>query len=92
MRSEELTRVTHAPGLEREILRRDYTALPREIQWGYQEEDRLFVGACLGECPPALDAVEAYRSIELCEACYRSAANEGETVHLPLDPAREAAL
>ena len=84
LRTEELTRVTHAPGLQREIAIHDYVQLPKEIQWGYQEEDRLFVSACLGECPPAVDALEAYRSIELCQACYQSAAQDGATIRLPL--------
>jgi hypothetical protein len=27
---------------------------------------------------------EAFKSIELCEACYRSAAQDGATIRLPL--------
>jgi predicted dehydrogenase len=84
VRSEELTRLVHSPGLAQPVRAMDYSQLPRADLWGYREEDRLFVSACLGEGPPAVDAGEAYKSIELCEACYRSAAAGGETVRLPL--------
>jgi len=84
VRSEELTRVVHSTGLQQEILIHDYTQLARADLWGYREEDRLFIGACMGENPPAVDAEEAFKSIELCEACYRSAANGGVHVRLPL--------
>ena len=84
IRSEELTRVVHSPGLAQEVTIHDYTYLPRAEQWGYREEDRLFIGACLGQTPPAVSVEEAYKSIELGEACYQSAANGGEKVNLPL--------
>ena len=84
IRSEELDRVTHSPGLEQEILTANYKQLPESVRWGYQEEDSLFVSACLGEIPSAVDVGEAYKSIELCEACYRSAENGGEQIALPL--------
>lgn len=84
VRSEELTRVVHSPGLEQEVRIFDYSQVPRADLWGYREEDHLFITACLGEIPPAVDAEEAYRAIELCEACYLSAANGGAEVRLPL--------
>lgn len=84
LRSEELTRLVHSPGLAQAVRVMDYGMLPRAELWGYREEDRLFVSACLGEAPAAVNALEAYRSIELCEACYRSAASGGQTVCLPL--------
>ncbi len=84
LRSEELTRVLHSPGLEQEMLIRDYTHLSQANRWGYREEDRLFISACLGENASAVDAEEAYRSIELCHACYESAANDGAEVRLPV--------
>lgn len=88
IRSEELTRVVHSPGLAQEVTIHDYTHLPRAEQWGYREEDQLFISACLGQTPPAVSVEEAYKSIELCEACYQSAANGGEKVSLPLDSSK----
>ncbi|MFC2023824.1 Gfo/Idh/MocA family protein [Chloroflexota bacterium] len=84
IRSEELTRVVHSPGLEQEARIVDYSQVPRSDLWGYREEDKLFVDACLGEIPPAVGAEDAWKSIELCEACYLSVSNGGETVRLPL--------
>ena len=84
IRSEELTRVVHSPGLAQQVCILEYSQVPRTDLWGYREEDRRFISACLGEIPPAVGVEEAYRSIELCEACYRSAAHAGETVRLPL--------
>jgi myo-inositol 2-dehydrogenase/D-chiro-inositol 1-dehydrogenase len=38
-----------------------------------------------GSRVPAVTVEDAYKSIELCEACYRSASRDGATVGLPLD-------
>jgi myo-inositol 2-dehydrogenase/D-chiro-inositol 1-dehydrogenase len=84
IRSEELDRVVHSPGLEQKTLTLEYKQLPHADKWGYREEDSRFIQACLGEMPSAVDAEEAYKSIELCEACYLSAANDGQQVTLPL--------
>lgn len=85
VRSEELTRVVHSPGLAQPVRIVEYGQVPRSELWGYREEDERFISACLGEGTPAVDVEEAYKSIELCEACYRSAANQGATVALPLE-------
>lgn len=84
IRSEELTRAVHAPGLEQPVLIHDYSAVPQPERWGYREEDRLFVSACLGEIVSPVDAEEGLKSVELCEACYRSVALGGQPVRLPL--------
>lgn len=84
MRTEELGRVLHAPGLEQAMMLHDFSQLPRAKQWGYEEEDQAFISACLGQAPPPVTAEDGYRSIELCEACYRSAAQEGAEIRLPL--------
>jgi myo-inositol 2-dehydrogenase/D-chiro-inositol 1-dehydrogenase len=84
IRTEEMTRAIISPGLEQEIVTRDFTQVPRALQWGYRQEDEAFVKAIIENQKPANDVEEAYKSIELCEACYRSAANDGATVALPL--------
>lgn len=85
VRSEELSRVVHSPGLAQPVRIHDYSQLARPDLWGYREEDRRFVDACLEESlPPAVGVEEAYKSIELCEACYMSAAQGGVSVDLPL--------
>lgn len=84
VRCEGLDRVVYSPGLNSEVVSYDYTHLSKAIKWGFYEEDRLFISACLNENPSAVNAEEAYKSIELCEACYRSAANGGEEIKIPL--------
>ena len=85
LRTEEMTRAFYSPGLEQEMETHDYTQLPRAIQWGYKQADDAFISAILAGGKPAVTVDDAYQSIELCEACYRSAANDGATVTLPLD-------
>lgn len=85
LRTEEMTRAFVSPGLEQEMVTRDYTQLPRALQWGYKQEDEAFVTAILEGHSPAVTVDDAYASIELCEACYRSAAQDGATITLPLD-------
>jgi myo-inositol 2-dehydrogenase/D-chiro-inositol 1-dehydrogenase len=85
LRTEEMTRAFISPGLEQEMQTRDYTQLPRALQWGYRQADDAFITS-IAERRPALVTVEdAYKSIELCEACYRSAAQHGATITLPLE-------
>jgi myo-inositol 2-dehydrogenase/D-chiro-inositol 1-dehydrogenase len=87
LRSEEMTRAFYSPGLAQEMLTRDYTQLPRALQWGYRQADEAFITAIVGQQASAVSVEDAYKSIELCEACYRSAAQEGATVRLPLEEA-----
>lgn len=84
IRSEGLDRVVYSPGLNSEVVSYEYTQLSQEDKWGYREENRLFISACLDKNPSEVNAKEAYKSIELCEACYQSAANGGEEIKLPL--------
>ena len=84
IRTEEMTRAFISPGLASEMVTHDYTQIPRAIQWGYQQEDDAFITAIAEKKPSVCDFEEAYISIELCEACYRSADQDGATVALPL--------
>jgi myo-inositol 2-dehydrogenase/D-chiro-inositol 1-dehydrogenase len=81
--ADEMERVTYCAGLGQESVTHDQTQLPMPERWGYAEEDRLFLRAVAGEIPPAVSAEDAYRAVELVEACYRSAGT-GQTVRLPL--------
>ncbi len=71
--TEEMERVSYSPGLGQAIVVKDHFHLPFQEKWGYVEEDRLFIGAALGENPPAVSADEGYRAVQLVEACYESA-------------------
>ena len=80
---EEMERAEFSPGLGQPIQREDYCQLKLADKWGYREEDRLFVGAVLGENSVPVTAADGRAAVELVEAVYRSAA-EGQPVGLPM--------
>jgi len=84
IRTEEMTRALMSPGLEQEMLSSDYTQLPRAIQWGYKQADEAFITSIIEGRASVVNVDDAYAAIELCEACYRSAAQDGATITLPL--------
>ena len=61
----------------------DFSQVPKNRSWGFEEEDKLFIDSILLERKTAVDEFEAYKSIELVEACYRSA-RTGQEIELPL--------
>ncbi len=82
--TQEMEKLTHSVRLGEDVVTHDFYQLPLPQKWGYVEEDRLFVDAILNGTAPAVSAEDGYRSIELVEAVYLSAAHSGERVHLPL--------
>jgi myo-inositol 2-dehydrogenase/D-chiro-inositol 1-dehydrogenase len=71
--SEELDRITFALGLDEKPETLDFSERPFAERWGYRQEDEAFLAAAGGEGAPAVDAEDAYRAIELVDACYRAA-------------------
>jgi myo-inositol 2-dehydrogenase/D-chiro-inositol 1-dehydrogenase len=53
--------------------------LSKEEKWGYLQEDRAFVNSIVNGAPPAVTALDGYKSVELVDACYR-AVRTGERV------------
>jgi len=53
-------------------------------KWGYRAEDTRFVDAILEGTPPPVTAEDGYKAIELVEACYRSAQQDGARIRLPV--------
>ena len=82
--TEELDRVSVTVGPHATAATEDFCALPRLEKAGYAAEDRAFLDAVLGERAPSPDAEDAYRAVEMVEACYR-AVRSGAPVPLPLD-------
>ncbi|HLY23455.1 MAG TPA: Gfo/Idh/MocA family oxidoreductase [bacterium] len=75
--SEDLDRVRHTT---RETAEAPWEQLPspdRVTLWGYVDEDREFIDACLGRVPPPVGAGEAFHSIAVLEAAYASIRNGG---------------
>jgi myo-inositol 2-dehydrogenase/D-chiro-inositol 1-dehydrogenase len=81
--TEEMNRVGFCPGLDRETQVWEYYHLPMTTTWGVQEEDRLFVDTLLEDKPPVITVDDGFKSVELVEACYRSAA-KGRQIKLPI--------
>jgi myo-inositol 2-dehydrogenase / D-chiro-inositol 1-dehydrogenase len=71
--TEEADRVTFQLGVDEapEVL--DVRALPWVERFGYVAGDRAFIAAVRGEAPPPVNALDAYRAVELVDACYRAA-------------------
>jgi myo-inositol 2-dehydrogenase / D-chiro-inositol 1-dehydrogenase len=82
--TEEMEKVTYAPGLGQAIVHHDFLQLGIPDKWGYREEDRLFVDAVVEGKTPPVTAEDGYRAIELVEACYRSARQDGARIQLPM--------
>jgi myo-inositol 2-dehydrogenase/D-chiro-inositol 1-dehydrogenase len=68
--TEDMDRVKYTLGLKQEIQIRDYSQYPIEARWGYEMEDRLFIGSILEGTPSAVPAEQAYRIIELIDSLY----------------------
>ena len=80
--SEDLDRVRHAT---RDDPRAEWQRLPSADSltlWGYVDEDRCFVDACLGQAPPPVTAQDALHSIAVLDAAYTSIARGGEQVEV----------
>jgi myo-inositol 2-dehydrogenase/D-chiro-inositol 1-dehydrogenase len=80
----EMEQVAYAPGLRQAIVHHDFFQLAMPDKWGYREGDMRFVDAIVGGTPSPVTAEDGYKAIELVEACYRSAQQDGARVHLPL--------
>jgi predicted dehydrogenase len=51
----------------------------KEEKWGYAQEDAAFVASIIEGAEAKVTALDGYRSVELVDACYRSA-RSGERV------------
>jgi myo-inositol 2-dehydrogenase/D-chiro-inositol 1-dehydrogenase len=80
--TEGFERLTHTPGLGQPAVTRDFSALPAPERLGYVQEARAFVESIARGQAPRVTAEAAYRSIELVDACYRSAAAGGAPVRI----------
>jgi len=48
--------------------------------WGYVDEDRAFIDACLGHGPPPVTAADAFHSVAVLDAAYASIERGGAVV------------
>jgi myo-inositol 2-dehydrogenase/D-chiro-inositol 1-dehydrogenase len=81
--SEDFDRVRHST---REDPHADWQQLPSSdplALWGYRDEDRAFVTACMGEAPPPVTIHDGFRSIAVLNAAYASIARGGQPITVP---------
>ncbi len=71
--TEEADLVTFQLGLDAEPEVVDARALEWVERWGYVAEDEAFIAAVRSEAPVPTGADDAYRAVELIDACYRAA-------------------
>jgi len=77
----EMESISFTTGLESKTTTYDFSLTGMHEQWGYIEEDRLFVDALEGKSRVPVTAEDGYQVVQLIEACYRSA-KDGSRVHV----------
>lgn len=75
----EMESLVYTDGLDGRHTERSMHALAKEEKWGYLQEDRSFVDSIVNGSPPAVTAMDGFKSVELVDACYRSVSS-GEAV------------
>jgi myo-inositol 2-dehydrogenase/D-chiro-inositol 1-dehydrogenase len=69
----EMKSISFTNGLQAKTVTHDFSLAGMHEQWGYIEEDRLFVDALEGKSPVPVSAEDGYQVVELIDACYQSA-------------------
>lgn len=68
----EMESITVSEGLDGKHTTASMQQLSKEEKWGYAQEDRAFVDAIVEGSPPAVTALDGFKSVELVDACYRA--------------------
>jgi myo-inositol 2-dehydrogenase/D-chiro-inositol 1-dehydrogenase len=68
----EMESLIYSEGLEGRHVERSMHQLSKEEKWGYAREDRAFIDSVTGGPPPAVTALDGYKSVELVDAVYES--------------------
>jgi myo-inositol 2-dehydrogenase / D-chiro-inositol 1-dehydrogenase len=76
--SEDLDRVRHATREHPDAEWRQFPAQDFVTLWGYVDEDRAFIDACLGLAPPPVTVDDAFHSLAVLTAAYQSIASGGQ--------------
>jgi myo-inositol 2-dehydrogenase/D-chiro-inositol 1-dehydrogenase len=75
----EMEALVSSEGMEGKEVTLSMHQLAKEEKWGYAQEDRAFVDSILAQSPPAVTALDGYKSVQLVDACYR-AVRTGERI------------
>lgn len=68
----EMESLAYSEGLEGRHTEHSMHQLAKEEKWGYLQEDRAFIDSILNGTPPAVNALDGYKSVELVAAVYES--------------------
>lgn len=77
----EMESISYSEGLDGRHGTQSMQQLAKEEKWGYAQEDRAFVDSIVKGEPPAVTALDGFKSVELVDACYR-AVETGDRVSL----------
>ena len=80
----EMESLIYTEGLDGRHTEHSMHALAKEEKWGYLQEDRSFIDSIAKGLPPAVTALDGFKSVELVDACYRSV-ESGEAVRFSAD-------
>ena len=79
LESEDMNRARHATREAPETAWQVFSSPDEITALGYAAEDRAFVDACLGEAPPPVTVDDAFHSIAVIDAAYRSLSGDGRS-------------
>jgi len=80
----EMDSISFTNGLNAKTTTYDFSLTGMHEQWGYIEEDRLFVDALEGKSPVPVSAEDGFQVVQLIEACYQSAKDGARVFVAPL--------
>jgi myo-inositol 2-dehydrogenase / D-chiro-inositol 1-dehydrogenase len=83
--SEDLDRVRFTTRDAPDAAWQQHPATDRLTLWGYVDEDRAFIDACLGVAPPPVGVQAAFHSIAVLEAAYASLRRGGQPLPVPAE-------
>jgi myo-inositol 2-dehydrogenase / D-chiro-inositol 1-dehydrogenase len=68
----EMEGLVYSEGMDGRHIEHSMHQLPKAEKWGYVQEDRAFIDSIAGDLPPAVTALDGYKSVELVNAVYES--------------------
>jgi len=68
----EMESLVYSEGLDGRHVEQSMHQLAKEEKWGYAQEDRAFIDSIVNGVPPAVTALDGYKSVELVSAVYES--------------------
>ena len=70
--SREMESLVYSDGLDGKHVEHSMHQLAKEEKWGYTQENRAFIDSIVEGKPPAISAVDGFKSVEIVEAIYES--------------------